>query len=350
MIHPPGNVAVPTEAWSKRVSKHIDDVVEDALEGIDLRGRLAPFYNPLREQPEAGSAPVEWSALSGTLSDLRDEQKWEVADRTRIAPESISGRDRFGQDEYCEWSVARNAAGQIEKVTFTSEVGEWYEHLAETDRAGLLSLYKDLVGPQVEEGHLFENGRYNPLNRWNVQTDGPIVHLAQENNNLVAAIRLAAEASVARARDGAFITDRETLMECNGLGAPDRFSDPSIATTLNAEAIQGNRISLANPPGLYLTGIAIEGMRLPATAADLDPADLWIPERGEDGRVVRARFEPPNGAFTLSEVLLDGKPIVSGAQLAARVGVSIAALVHSAGQEPVTRECPPPDTPRVGST
>ncbi len=135
-------------------------------------------------------------------------------------------------------------------------------------------------------------------------------------------------------------SDHKVLMRCRtGLGNPDRFSDPSIAATINSAAATGARISLANPPGLYLAGVRTEGMRLPVGHEDLDPQDLWVPERGEGGRVVRARFEAPDGAFPLSDVLLNGKPIRTGAQVAERVDVFIVALVHDAQTAPLTKPC-----------
>jgi hypothetical protein len=350
VIHPPGDVAEPTPEWSDRVSGLIEGAVESALEGAEPEGQPAPFYNPLEEQLDASEVQVKWPALSGTLRSLdhlTTEQRWEVADRARTTPAELTpgvpltgpgGEPLFGQDEYCEWSVTRDASGDIMRVTFTSEVREWYQHLA-ADPAGLLELYQDLTGEDVQEAEIFSGDDYIWDNDWNTRTDGPIVHLAQQSNNLEAAISLAAEASVLRIRGGSPVTDARLLMQCQGLGAADRFSDPSIATTINGAAATGARISLANPPGLYLAGIRTEGMRLPAGHGDLTPRDLWVPERGEQGRVVRARFGAPNSAFPLSQILLDGRPIVTGAQLAERVDVLITALVHPAGQEPTSKPC-----------
>jgi hypothetical protein len=340
---PPGSAAEPTPEWSGRVSELIDEIAGEAFDGVDLNGQPKPFYNPLSEPLEADTAVVKWSALSGTLRalDLPAERRWQLADEARLQPVAVApGRSRFGQDEYCEWAVARDAAGEITEMTFTTEVGEWFDHLAKTDRPGLLAAYKEIFGTDVEEGELFnDDDVYVWQNPWNLGVDGKIAHLAQENNTLGAAIRLAAEASVARTRNGRIVTDAGALMACNGLGNGDRFSDPSIATTINAAVVAGARIALAPPLGLFLAGIRTEGMRLPAGHEDLEPADLWQPQRGAEGRVVRARFSAPNGEFSLAKVLLDGKPIATGAQLAERVEVTIAALVHQAGQEPVTKIC-----------
>jgi len=343
LVHSPGDVAPPSQEWSDTVSGLIDAAVQDAVQGANLGNRPLPFYNSL-DGLESTSAPVTWSALSGTLgalTHLSEEERWEIADRARLQPVAVPGVGSFfGQDEYCEWSATRNERGEITRVTFTTEVGEWFEHLAKTDRGALLATYSEMFETEVEEKDLFSGGSYNGRNEWNSGADGHIAHLAQENNNLDAAIRLAAEASVVRTgSDGNPITDASALMRCNGLGNARRFSDPSIATTINAAAIGGARIALADPPGLYLTRIRTDGMRLPPGHEGLKPSDLWKPKRGKNGRVVRACFEPPENSFTLSEVLLDGRPIVTGAQLAERVEVSISALVHPAGLGPVSKVC-----------
>jgi hypothetical protein len=338
-ISSPGKVddlgGAALDAWSGQVSGLINKAIGES----DFGGGPPPFYNPLDEPLEATSAVVTWPALSGklrALTHLSENNRWELADRERLqSAQGGPGR----QDEYCEWSVTRDTEGKITRVTFTSEVLEWWDHIAQTDRTLLGELYSDLVGMKVPPDELFEGGAYNPTNDWNAGTKGPLVHLAQQNNNLWAAISLSAAATVVREQDGKPVTDTQTLMGCASLGDKDRFSDPSIATTINAEAAKGARISLADPPGLYLKGIRTGGMRLPKAHEDLDPADFWFPDRGEPGHTVRAHFEVPDGAFTISDIMLDGKPIITGAQLAQRVDVFISALVHQGDFQPVVKEC-----------
>lgn len=338
-ISPPGRVGDldggGREAWSERVSGLIDTAITES----DFGDGPPPFYNPLEEPLAATPASVIWPALSGklrALAHLSDEQRWALADRDRVRS---AGNGPGRQDEYCEWSVARDAERRITRVTFTSEVFEWWDEIAQTDEALLLELYSDLVGAAVPRADLFDGDSYNPQNPWNAKSDGPIVHLAQQNNTLEAAISLAAAATVVRELNGKTVTDTQVLMGCAGLGDKDRFSDPSIATAINAEAVQGARISLADPPGLYLKGIRTEGMRLPKGHEDLDPAHFWVPERGEPGHTVRARFEVPDDAFTVSDIVLDGKRITTGAQLAQRVDVFITVLVHPGDREPVVKPC-----------
>ncbi|XVV08698.1 hypothetical protein ACQP2X_28055 [Actinoplanes sp. CA-131856] len=98
---------------------------------------------------------------------------------------------------------------------FTSEGHEYWGFLA-GDRAQLLRLYRELVGPQVREDDLYfdtdiafseqpggplrlyqRQGAYNPHNVWN--TSLGLAHLTHPENSLYGEISLAAAASVPRA-------------------------------------------------------------------------------------------------------------------------------------------------------
>ncbi|HEX5375724.1 MAG TPA: hypothetical protein VFW48_06170, partial [Solirubrobacterales bacterium] len=164
LIRPPGDVAPPSREWSKTVSDLIDKAAKAAVRGSDLGDRPPPFYDPLEGLDAVTPPPVTWSALSGTLrslTNLSDEERWKIADEKRLDPlEGPGGSRLFGQDEYCEWSVARNERGEITRVTFTSEVGEWFDHMAENDRRALLSTYREMFGPEVEEEDLFSGDSY----------------------------------------------------------------------------------------------------------------------------------------------------------------------------------------------
>jgi hypothetical protein len=330
---PPGNVddltADAVDAWSEEVSVLLDQ----AIAAMEFGEGPPPFFNPVTEPLEAKAVPVIWPALSGNLealTHLSDVERGARADGDRLR----------WQDEYCEWSVTRDDEERITSVTFTSEVKEWWEHVGRTDKDLLIGLYRTWVDPNVDPNLLFDAGVYNPQNPLNTRTDGPIAHLAQVNNNLEAAVALAATATIVRTLNGQVVTDTQKLMDCAAaLGDKDRFSDPSIASTINAAAAVGDRVTLADPPGLYLAGIRTEGMALPDGHEEMNPADFWVPERGGPGHVVRARFEVPGGAFPVSDIVLDGEPITTGGQLAKRVDVSITALVHVADQPPVARPC-----------
>ena len=75
------------------------------------------------------------------------------------------------QDEYCEWALERNPEGKLIRVTFTTEVPEYFEHLFDTDQDALLAYYHAFVNPEVELSELTdEDGAYLRRNRWNDST------------------------------------------------------------------------------------------------------------------------------------------------------------------------------------
>src|SRR5687767_398787 len=100
--------------------------------------RLAQFYDPtVTDTPEdAQVAQVVWSAFPANLRNraTSDEERWRLADESRRR-----------QDEYCEWSVERDGEGNVTRVTFTSEVREYWDHVFEHDPDRLLRLYHRLV-------------------------------------------------------------------------------------------------------------------------------------------------------------------------------------------------------------
>ena len=65
-----------------------------------------------------------------------------------------TGENRHVQEEYCEWRVARNAAGKITKVIFVTETPEYWEQLWAVAPARVVSLYQALVSPAVAEAEL----------------------------------------------------------------------------------------------------------------------------------------------------------------------------------------------------
>ena len=122
------------DAWSNRVGGMLAPYVD---------GSLPQFYDPTRKNTPAGTPEpmVSWAAFPAALRSQVPSQleRWKLADR-----------DRGLQDEYCEWTVTRNAARKITRVTFTTEVPEYWEHLFETAPAQVLKLYRKLVDPAVK--------------------------------------------------------------------------------------------------------------------------------------------------------------------------------------------------------
>ena len=118
-------------------------------------GSLPQFYDPTRKNTPAGTPEpmVSWAAFPAALrAEIPSQrERWKRADR-----------DRDLQDEYCEWSVTRNDARKITRVSFTTEVPEYWEHLFETAPDQVLKLYRKLVDPAVKLSDLRDGGRELP--------------------------------------------------------------------------------------------------------------------------------------------------------------------------------------------
>ncbi len=315
---------VATAAWTKQVNELTDRVVKDQFGAP----QDAPLYNRAKEPLTADLIPVPWQAFPGPIDKkkhLPPETRWFEAE----------ARDE--QVEYCEWH-SEIANGELIRVTFTTEVPEYFEALHKADPEAVLSLYRQWVGEHVQPDDLVNGaGEYDRDNPHR-QSTGVLIHLQGGFNTLEAALALAAQAMIVRHDDqGEEITDMATLVRCNGLGDPDRNSDPQIAATINGAATGGTRVSLADPIGPFMEKIRLEQMEVDDDSLDL--ADFWQPERTMGEHVVRASFAAPDGVTPLSKVRLEGEPIRFGSQLAQRVNVALAALVSAAGIDPVRGPC-----------
>lgn len=321
----PGNLDELTEqgrsSWS--------DTVQTLFAQFTETDTFPQFVDPTKTDISGGgAATVQWAAFPANQRRGTDEQRWRRVDL-----------DRELQDEYCEWSVHRDDNDNVVRVTFTTEMPEYYDHLLAVDEARALDLVEAFTGTRPSAAELRdEQGDYIPANPHNSAENGPIVHLSQRSNNLLAAIALAAQATILRHDPkGEPVTNQEQLVECGGLGDKTRSSDPHIAAKVNGLAAKGNEISLTDPVGLYLTGIMTNGMRTPDGA---NAATFWIRERGDEQHVVRAHFAVPDDKpYTLSQVTINGQPIEFGAQLADRVGVRIGARARPAGHQPQSQPC-----------
>ncbi|HSF40935.1 MAG TPA: hypothetical protein VLT87_14155, partial [Thermoanaerobaculia bacterium] len=352
---------------------------------------------------EPASESIAWDAFPRFLTrwfrddDEPDEKRWRAAETLR--PLRINGRalrrvDEQGvlreelqlfyrqQDEYCEWHVDRDGAGRITRICFSSEAPEYWEFLAEGTRpffavgdprrdlvAGDLGLveelYREHVSPEASAADLvwpfdvafFEDdpnpqtgepfgwrfyarkGTYNPFNKWTT-TDG-IMHLTHPANTLRGEFRVGGGASVQR-RDGngQAVVDPEQLVCCSGFGDPNRSSDPNIGAAVNGFARAGLSVSLADPVGLYISELALDGFLGPEGE---EMAAAWQVDRGsgEDRRILRARFEvPAELGFTVDQVRLDGDGIRFGGQIADRIQMVLTGIAKQLVAGPVAlRAC-----------
>ena len=321
----PARLPEPTDAdrdaWNRRIGGPV----------ARRAGEFAQFFDPTATDvgPDEMVPAITWIAFPATLLEgaTSQRQRWAAADASRTV-----------QDEYCEWGVERDGDGVLTRVTFTTEVPEYFQHLAARDEDRLLETYHELVGPHVTLDDLVAGGAYRPDNVHNNSTTGRPAHLMQRTNTLVAAVTLAAEATVLR-RDAAGnpVTSAMALVRCGGLGEPRRNSDPQIAAAVNDAAATGAEVSLQDPLGLYIDGLLVGGLARPDGG---DPAEFWTIERGTAEHAVRASYSvPPDLDFRLGDVTMDGRPIRFGAQLADRVVVRLTGLVRPADHRPVRQPC-----------
>jgi hypothetical protein len=310
------------DAWSTRVARILAPYVD---------GSLPQFYDPTKKNTPPGTPEpmLSWAAFPAALRATTPSQaeRWKLADG-----------DRTLQDEYCEWSVQRNKERKITRITFTTEVPEYWEHMLETDPDRLVQLYRKLIDPSVKLADLRRSdGSYRRENRWNTSKPGRLAHLMKGDNTLVAAVDLVARATVLRVKNGQPVTNQQELVRCAGLGNPLRNSDPQIASAVNVAAGQGNEITLADPPGLHLGRPLTAGMVTPDGA---DAAQFWKIERGDAEHTLRARFEvPAQKRYVVGDIEIGGRPIQFGGQLADRVPIWVKAVVKKGHHKPKPKPC-----------
>jgi len=321
---PPARLPEPDDAAANAWSRTISSIFRRHTPNFPQ------VYDPTVTNTPDEATPVDivWTAFPARLlrGATSQDQRWADADR-----------DRGVQDEYCEWCVERTAAGTITRITFSTEVPEYWRHIAARDPERLLRLYHQFVDRRVQMMDLFDNGIYQPNNKWNRSTQGRPAHLVQDNNSLGAAVDLMAAATIQRQRNGQPVVAKQELARCAGLGDPFRNSDPQIAVVVNGAAREGDELTLQDPLGLYLDGITTTGLRTPDGA---DPAQFWTIERGDAQHAVRARYEVPTGrGYLVGDVTSGGRPLRFGAQLADLVRVRLTAVVKPASRTPRTRPC-----------
>ena len=357
------------EAWHQFVSASFDASIASERSVVTTKQGTQPgvvqFYNastydpggPLVEQAVTWNAfPKELLRRFGRARSLVEaDRPWPLSgyrghydpDRPEVttppAPDDVYFRP---QVEYCEWHVTRDPlTGNLVRITFTSEPPEYWTALFGGSMGGvqfpgskdrLLSLYRELVDPRVTiedltvqrafagaQGETYNAGDYNPYNKWN--TTHGIAHLCAPPNALTAEIQLGADATV-RYRDGAgrALTQPDALICGAGYGGPNRNSDPTIGSTVNALARAGAMITLANPVGLYMDHIDTSGWELPDGIAARDCVRVI---RGAPRMIERMVVEVPRETGrTLSDLSIGGDPVRYGGQIAECITVKLVGL------------------------
>jgi hypothetical protein len=313
--------------WSQWVSDRLDEARDANDDRLVNFGPRPQFFNELGTPAgaDAVTKDIDWPAFPRVIqiNSVTDRQRWRTADSSRDV-----------QDEYCEWSVTRDSAGdKITRVTFTSEGPEYWQFLAAIDPAKVLALYREHVSPDVKLQDLFQQGQYRPRNRWNTSTTNGAMHLVQRSNSLGAEIELAAAATLVRRRNGVLVSDAQELIACGQYGEPQRHSDPFIGAQVNELARARADITLANPIGLNIAGLSVAGWETPDGS---DPADYWKITRGTKEKALRAVYEVPSGkGFAVGDIKINGRKIEFGAQIADFIRIKLTGLATRIGQSSV---------------
>lgn len=285
----------------------------DAPEGSSFYGAWHEFVRSTFQHPFAdqtrelgapvGEAHVVWTALSRKVfinpEGARD-------DPTRLLR---TGDSRLNQMEYVEWHVTYDR-GRISKVTFSTEVPEYWSILAREEPEIVLALYRSLVGPEVRREDLFPEGEYDPQNVWNVRHG--IVHLAYHTSTLVAArgqLSIFANEAIAPTNDNFSVV---------GYG-DTHASDARIQLDVKGVRRLGLRVAPKDPVGIYIAGWDDSGFTKP----DGHPVgDYFRIVRGQPGAALRVEYQvPEEEGFLVGDILIGGRRIESGGQLAEQLTV-----------------------------
>jgi hypothetical protein len=351
------------ERWHKFISDGLDQAREKQSKELQDDEHVQ-FYNPAKFDPEGPvvEQDIPWSAFPKELvrqygyeRALREaDTLWPLTRYTRGNTGAILERTWYRPlNEYCEWHVARAPdSHKIKKVVFTSETPEyWRASFGDAleledgsryefpgNRSLVLKLYRELVSPEVELEDLIaqedivsehpsggylnktSEGEYNPYNKWN--TTHGIVHLCSPPNTLQAEIELGANATLVREDSrGHILVEPEPLICCTANGNPDRNSDTTIGSTVNALARMGAYVTLRNPLGLYIDHIDLAGWAAPDGGGVADCVSIV---RGTPGMIQRLEVEVPlERGFTVSDLTIGGVNIEYGGQIAECITVKI---------------------------
>jgi hypothetical protein len=327
--------AAQVSAWNIEVAGYFTTGIQfnNGLSGVSSQ-----FYDPTQTETDDPfeEALIDWPGFPKIVRSQFPGQPLQAWKKVDEAP---NGRVQF-QDEYLEWHVARNAAGQITRVSFSCETTQYFRFLSVTDQNKLLEIYKLLVNPaqaaDVKLSDLFVGGNYNPRNKWN--TTHGAVHLIQPNNNLFAEVQIAAQACILRKRnDGTPITDSTELINCSQYGEAGRASDPKIGAIVNDKARQGYSVSLRNPVALYLTRWTTSGnWRKP----DGSPVgDYWrllrgrpAPTAADPAMGLHLVYEvPASEGFVVGDIKVGNRTIQFAGEIAEQINVGLFALLCREG-------------------
>ncbi|MCE6977267.1 hypothetical protein EI534_07600 [Pseudomonas frederiksbergensis] len=320
VMHAPGDTSDLTpeleKQWTQTLSEDFKAEVKSTRMLPDPDQPRAWFFDAAGDGlANTVSKNIMWTAFPKKMKQMN----WPEVDRERNL-----------QEEYCEWEVAR-VGGKVVRVTVTTETADYYAFLWKNAPDTLLKLYHQFVSPDVLLSDLGEGEEYNPQNKWNwpKQQRGALMHMAQANNTLRAAMNLSARACwPVVSEEGIPIISEQELIEAIPFGDKFRHSDPHIGAQLNELVRAGNEVSFADPVGLYIDAVDMTGFETP-DGGDVRP--LMRVTRGENGLMLRVVFEAPKDAdYVLEDVTIDGRKIRFGSQITEKVIIRIRGAARTA--------------------
>ena len=403
----PASYEALAQLWSQNVAGFTNQAITGDPWNLLYASAQTAYYNPLVTPIPSGSGAVDvaWIAFPNRLVqylgqnqtpvnpyNLPQSALYQLADTGELANDPIpavrcpqadwsGATEPYGPygprgwlDEYCEFSVVRNAQNKITRIDFTCENPEYYQTLWRISPQRVADVYtaalnagapKDQqIAVTVEDLQLVDpttgapvidpqTGRpaYNPLNKWNRGTiatrgvpspTGGCMHLTATPNTLQTELGLGAGATVQRAGGN---TDPQALICCGQYGQNYRNSDPHIGQTINLAVAAGTNISLADPPGLYIQMPSFAQYQLPndpKLPAGAKPSDCWHIVRGYEtlidpvtnapypgSMILHACFQIPQAwidagvSFTVGDITIGGEPIQYGSQVQATLEIAL---------------------------
>ncbi|MEY2539910.1 MAG: hypothetical protein QOG67_3650 [Verrucomicrobiota bacterium] len=338
----PGNVGdFETDLQRQKWSDHLSREIDDAISGIRLCAHTPQYVNPAKVDV-AGYKPnvISWPGFPNLLFG-----QYATADEAYAAADaSTTFEGDFGpvtgrgvQDEYLEWYVTKDAAGNVRTIDFTTETQEYWSTLYSLSPDLAARKYTQILGTNVTVADISTNHRYNPYNDFNVKTG--IIHLIQGNNTLGAELDIAAQSTLPRTdATGNPITDVVSCSHCTnnyGLGEAGRNSDPTIASNVALAAQNGCLLTVPDPVGLYIVKFDADAIAGPI---GVNVRSCWTEIRGNP--TVRARFTIPVG-HTLGQFSVGGNALQHPSQIAEHIFVGLTAVTETANavQRPPPRLC-----------
>ena len=284
----------------------------------EYRAILQSQYLRSASVPDSAFTLLEaFEELAGGTVPSVTGVSWLAFPKTASASFEEIDRDRFRwQDEYVEWRTEKDDSGSVTRITFTTELPEYYEALAEVSLDALIAGVKEVIpgaNPTVQEllgvtsdpvfGRSRRFRRHLRENPWNNGEKG-ILCLTQGFNTMGALFNLLDKCGISRPGVAA-----DTVCSIvGGACGPGRNSDPRICSAAQTLARNAQGLSLSDPVGINI--VELRGIwRISGRQIDINDSttngNLWSISRG--GR--RAVLNIVDG------LTLDGDLITSGAQV-----------------------------------